>query len=242
MSGYVLQFGPVLARSGELLGGAGRTLLLTAVTAGLALAIGLLLGFLRGGMKGANRPIAIYVGIIRNTPLLVQIFFLFFGLASIGIKLTSWQAAVLALAIYGGAYMTEIVRSGIDAVARGQIEAGESLGLSRGEIFRHIVFGQAMETVYTALVSQVVIILMVTSLVSVISAPELTHAANGIVTDTFRNFEVYIVTTGIYLVLVACTRIFFALLGLAIFPRRRLRLAAALSRFAPLPVARKTVA
>jgi polar amino acid transport system permease protein len=149
------------------------------------------------------------VEFVRNTPLLIQIFIIFFGLPNMGLRLSADQAAVVALVFNFGAYATEIVRAGIEAVPRGQIEAAQSIGLTRFEIFRHVVILPALERVYPALVSQFTLLMLGSSIVSAIGANELTSAANSIQSRNFRSFEVYTIATVLYL-------------GLAIlFPRRR---------------------
>jgi altronate dehydratase/ABC-type amino acid transport system permease subunit len=123
--------------------------------------------------------------------LLVQIFLVYFGLASIGLKVPAFIAAVLALVINVGAYTTEIMRAGIESIHKGQIEAAECLALSRAQIYWHVILRPAMERVYPALTSQFVLLMLATSITSQISAEELTAIANRVQSDTFRSFETY---------------------------------------------------
>jgi polar amino acid transport system permease protein len=169
-----------------------------------------------------------YVEFIRNTPFLVQLFLLFFGLPSLGIELTPELAAQLGLIINLGAYATEIFRAGIEAVQRGQVEAGIALGLSRVQVFRHVILGQALQIVWPALTSQFVLLMLASSIVSQISADELTAAAYFVQNESFRAFEVYLFVTVAYLVLALAYRAVFWAVALAAFPRRRAALLAGL--------------
>jgi polar amino acid transport system permease protein len=145
--------------------------------------------------------VSIYVEAIRNTPFLIQIFFIYFGLPAVGISFDPNPAALLALVVNVGAYGTEIIRAGIEAIQRGQIEAGVALGLNRYQIFRYIVLKPALRTVYPALTSQFIFLMLTSSVVSVISATDLAAAGNDVNSQTFASFETYIVVTAMYLVM-----------------------------------------
>ncbi|NEP16217.1 MAG: amino acid ABC transporter permease [Leptolyngbya sp. SIO4C1] len=147
-----------------------------------------------------------YVEFFRNTPFLIQLFFFFFGLPSVGVRMTPFQAAVLALAINFGAYLTEIIRAGVEGIDKGQIEAGMSLGFKKYQIFRHIVLMPALGKIYPALVSQVVIAVLFSSVVSQISAEELTFVGNYLQSRTFRSFEIYLAVSLLYVALVWCIK------------------------------------
>lgn len=182
-------------------------LLLTLQIVAVAISIGLILGILGAlGRTSENRVlngIAIaYVEFFRNTPFLIQLFFFFFGLPGLGIRMTSWQAAVLALAVNFGAYATEIVRAGIEGIDKGQVEAGKALGFKPMQVFRHVVLIPALGNIYPALVSQIVIAVLFSSVVSQISAEELTFAGNYLQSRTFRSFEIYLAISVIYIGLV----------------------------------------
>jgi polar amino acid transport system permease protein len=153
------------------------------------------------GRRWAAAIVSAYVELIRNTPLLIQAFFVFFGLPAAGLRLSPDTAALITLTVNVGAYATEIVRAGLESVSRGQIEAGMALGLRPLQIFRKIVLFQALKAVFPALSSQFILIMLGSSIMSTISAEELTAAANNIQSRTFRSFEVYTVATGIYLAL-----------------------------------------
>lgn len=217
-----LDFPAVLERWPSFLAGAALTLEL----AGFATVLGALLGTLAAVGRGArSAPIAavckVYVETIRNTPLLVQIFLVYFGLASLGLKFSAFSVAVAALTINVGAYTAEIMRAGFEAIPRGQIEAAEGLALSRLQIYWHIILLPAVERVYPALTSQFVLLMLASSVCSQISAEELTAVANYIQSDTYRAFETYIVVAVLYVVLSLVMRAGFWGLGLVLFPRRR---------------------
>ncbi|GJD53764.1 Octopine transport system permease protein OccM [Methylobacterium crusticola] len=217
-----LDFGAVLERWPSLLEGALLTLQLAVIATLVGGAIGGLAAVGRRSRSAAvSRLCEVYVEAIRNTPLLVQIFLVYFGLASLGFRFSAFAVAALALTINVGAYTSEIVRAGLDAIPRGQIEAAEGLALSRAQIYRHVVLLPAIERVYPALTSQFVLLMLASSVTSQISAEELTAVANYIQSDTYRAFETYIVVAVIYLVLSLVMRAGFWGLGLVLFPRRR---------------------
>jgi polar amino acid transport system permease protein len=131
----------------------------------------------------------------------VQIFFIFFALPQIGIKLNPTVTAIIALALNGGAYAIEIIRGGVDSIPKGQVEAGLALGLHRAQIFRHIILKPALRAVYPSLTSQFIMLTLTTSVCTSIAAYELTSVAQQIEADTFRSFEVYFSITLLYLVI-----------------------------------------
>jgi polar amino acid transport system permease protein len=220
--GIELDFSVVLARWPSFLDGA----ILTLELACLATVLGAVLGTLVAVGRGSHsRPVSaackIYVEAIRNTPLLVQIFLVYFGLASIGLKLAAFTVAVTALTINVGAYTAEIMRAGFEAIPRGQIEAAEGLALSRFQVYWHIILLPAVERVYPSLTSQFVLLMLASSVCSQISAEELTAVANYIQSDTYRAFETYIIVAVLYILLSLVMRTGFWGLGLVLFPRRR---------------------
>ena len=206
---YVFQFGTVLDHAPLLLYGAWSTIWMTAFGTVGGLFIAIICVFLGAtGSKSVRLLVESYVEIIRNTPFLVQLFVLYFSLPALGIRLNADQAAVIGLSVSFGGYATEILRSGIEAVSRGQIEAGRSLGLHRIMIFRHIVMPQAIKIIYPALSSQITILLLGSSVVSAISATELTAISNSLQSQTFRSFEFYFVAAGMYLIMSALLKLF----------------------------------
>ena len=199
---YGLDFSWLLEALADLVRGAGATLLLIFV-GGIAGCFLSILG--AAGRRSGNRAlhflIGAYVELIRNTPFLVQLFFIFFGLPSVGIRLDPIVAAMLAMTINLAAYGTEIVGAGLDAVPVGQSEAGSALGLRPRQIFIRIVLPQALRVIFPALTSQVVIMMLESAAVSQIAVPELTYQADMLQSRTFRSFETYLVVAFIYLAL-----------------------------------------
>jgi polar amino acid transport system permease protein len=153
-----------------------------------------------------RRLVKAWIEIFRNTPLLVQLFIVYFGLPQLGLRLDANTAALIGLSLYLGAFSTEIIRAGIESVPRGQIEAGHALGLRQRQIFRFIILVPAMRAVFPALGTQFILIMLATSVVSTISADELASIANGLQTETFRPFEVYLAVSLIYLVMALVLR------------------------------------
>ena len=154
-----------------------------------------------GGPRPLRWLVAAYVEVIRNTPFLVQVFVIFFGLPALGIRLDTEVAAVIAMVLNGSAYTIEIVRAGIESIGHGQTEAARALGLHRLQAFRLIILPQALQAVLPPLGSQFILLMLNSSILSVISADELTSAAQDIQSRTFRSFEAYIVATAIYFAL-----------------------------------------
>ncbi|MCZ4093751.1 amino acid ABC transporter permease [Sinorhizobium psoraleae] len=209
---YEFNFTPVLASFDQLLVGAWLTVRLScaAMLIGLVVSIACAWGK-TSGPKILRTVIDGYIEIIRNTPFLVQIFFIFFGMPSLGLRLSPNSAALLALVVNFGAYGTEIIRAGIESIHKGQVEAGWALGLSRAQIFRYVIMKPALRTVYPALTSQFIYLMLNTSVVSVISADDLAAAGNDLQSATFASFEVYIAVTLIYLALsVGFSALFYA--------------------------------
>jgi polar amino acid transport system permease protein len=153
------------------------------------------------------------VELIRNTPFIVQLFFIFFGLPSLGFRLNEWEAAVLAMVINLGAYSTEIIRAGIQAIPHGQLEAAAALAMSRFESFCYVVLRPALAKVWPALSSQIIIVMLGSAVCSQISTEELSFAANFIQSRNFRAFETYLLTTALYLVMAILVRQLLAWIG-----------------------------
>ncbi|WP_027134680.1 amino acid ABC transporter permease [Geminicoccus roseus] len=221
---YNFKFEALLRYSDEIVAGVGLTLQLSAATMVLGLAIGILVAAASIGPAGPLRSLArAYVEAIRNTPLLIQLFIVFFGMPSIGIKLSANQSALIALSVNLGAYSAEIIRAGIESIRHGQVEAGRSLGLTAWQTFRHVVLFQALKAIYPALASQFVLLMLTTSIVSSIGATELFHQAAFIESRTYRSFETYTLITAVYLLLTLAFRGLFAAIYHLVFVRRPAR-------------------
>ncbi|MBT9596783.1 MAG: amino acid ABC transporter permease [Vitreoscilla sp.] len=202
-----LDFGAVLAEWPLLLRGAAFTLGLTAVSAVLGLVLGVACAWARAWGPAPLRWLtAGYVELIRNTPFIVQLFFVFFGLPSLGLRLSPELASVIAMVINLGAYAAEIARAGIEGTPKGQVEAGRSLALTEAQVFLRVVLPPSLGRVWPAMVSQIVIVMLGSAVCGQIAAAELSYQANLIHSRNFRAFEATIVATLIYLSLAILLR------------------------------------
>ncbi len=200
-------FGAVLAEWPLLLRGVAWTIGLTAVGTVLGMAVGTFCAWARsGGPRWLRLVVGTYVELIRNTPFIVQLFLIFFGLPAAGVKLCPEVASVIAMVSNLGAYSTEIIRAGIEATPKGQIEAAVSLALSKAQVFLRVVLPPALKKVWPAMVSQIVIVMLGSAVCGQISTEELSYAANLIQSRNFRAFEAFIVATLIYLALSVALR------------------------------------
>lgn len=218
---YHFEFGAILEYVPVLVKGIAITGELIAIGAVVGVGLGIVCAWVRTfGPKWLRPPVSAYVELIRNTPFLVQLFFIFFGLPSLGIKLTEMQGAIIAMVVNLGAYSTEIIRAGIQATPRGVIEAGASLAMTRLQIFRYVILKPALQRIWPALSSQIVIVMLGSAVCSQIAVEELTFAANFIQSRNFRAFETYFVVTGIYLLLAILLRQVLRSLGWWLFPKK----------------------
>ena len=219
---YVFQFGIVLDQFHRMLEGAWLTVQLSVGALVLGLAVAATGAFvLTAGPKPLRAPVTAYVEAIRNTPLLIQLYVIFFALPGLGVRLDANHAALAALVINFGAYATEILRAGVQSVPVGQIEAGRALNLTRFQIYRFVVLFPAVKAVFPALASQFVLLMLGSSVVSAISASELTAISNTLQSTTFRAFEVFIIASLIYLAIAAAFRGAFAAIYWVVFVRGR---------------------
>jgi polar amino acid transport system permease protein len=215
---YHLHFEALLPYWRVLVDGLIFTIILTIVSTVAGIAVGTAGASARTfGPNWLGRIVVCYVELIRNTPFIVQLFFIFFGLPALGVRLNEATAAFLAMTINLGAYSTEIIRAGIEAVPKGHLEAGVSLAMSKWEVLRYIVLKQAFRKIYPALSSQIIIVMLGSAVVSQISAQDLTYAANFVASRNFRNFEVYILVAVIYLLLAVAMRALLRGLGRYLF-------------------------
>jgi len=193
-------FPAVLAEWPLLVKGVGATLVLTAISASVGVTLGVACAWARVHGPAWLKPIVgAYVELIRNTPFIVQLFFLFFGLPGIGVRLSPELASVLAMVVNLGAYAAEIVRAGIATTPKGQIEAAQSLALTEMQVFTRVVLPPALKRVWPALVSQIIIVMLGSAVCGQISVPELQQAVNLISSRNFRSFEAYFIGTLLYL-------------------------------------------
>lgn len=203
-----LDFWAVLAEWPLLLTGVAWTLALTAAAVLVGTSLGIGCAWVRARGFGATAAPAWlravvngYVELIRNTPFIVQLFFIFFGLPAAGFKLSAETASFIAMVINLGAYAAEIIRAGLEATPKGQIEAAVSLALNRLQTFSRVVLPPALKKVWPSLVSQIVIVMLGSSVCGQISTQELSYAADLIQSRNFRSFEAFIVVGAIYLLL-----------------------------------------
>lgn len=186
-----------------LIAGAGVTIEITAISVGLGFILGLVVSVCRlSGWKILKAVAVCYVNILRGTPLLVQIFLIYFALPMlIGQRINPFLAAVAACSINSGAYVSEIFRAGIQAVDRGQMEACRSLGLSWMQTMWYIILPQAFRKVIPPLGNEFISMTKETSLVSVIGFEELTRRGQLIIAKTYGSFEIWLTVAAIYLVM-----------------------------------------
>lgn len=216
-----MTFAPVLNRLPELLDGAVDTIVLSGQSIAIGLTIGLTVALLRvNGPRWVNVAGSVYVEAFRNTPLLVQLFLLFFGLPFAGIRLSADHAAIIAVSLNLGAYSTEIFRAGLLAIPKTQIEAGLALGMSRLQVMRYVIIVPALRIIYPALTGQLTLTLLGTSLVSAISATDLTLAGSMIESQTFRSLETFLLVAALYIAMTFAFRLLYWLIGLWLFRRR----------------------
>ena len=204
---YTFPFDQVLAAWPQLLQGTWVTIQLSF----LAMAIGLVVAIICAwGKTSGPAPLRFvinaYIELIRNTPFLVQLFFFFFALPAIGLRWSPQTAALVAMVVNLGAYATEIIRAGIEATPRGQVEAAMSLALSRAQTFIRVILPPALKKVWPAMVSQIIIVMLGSAVCGQISTPELSYAANLIQSRNFRAFEAFLIATALYLCLAIALR------------------------------------
>ena len=220
---YTLQWGQVLPYFGYLLGGAIVSLELA------------LLGFVGGFVIGLGNAAAMhflprslgrvargYVIFFLNTPLLVQIFFIFFGLPEAGILIGPFTAVLIGIALNEGAYLTETLRGGFNSVPQAELDAAETLGMSRGQMLQYVILPQVCRAVYPALSNQYILVTMTTSIASIFGIEELTGRAYNVNAITFRSFEIFSLAAVDYVGLTIVASALLALAGRTLF-RLRMR-------------------
>ena len=209
-----LDFSVVTNAWQTLLWGALGTMFLALCGMALAMVIGVGgVAILRSQARIPSFLVNAFIEIIRNTPFLVQIFFVFFALPLAGIRLNPTMTAIIALGLNGGAYAIEIIRGGVESIPRGQTEAGLALGLHKGEVFRLIVLKPALRAIYPSLSSQFILLTLTTSICTSISAFDLTSVGQRIEAETFRSIEVYFTLTLIYLAISLVTMWLLSAIG-----------------------------
>jgi len=215
LTAYGFEWAAIARGLPYLLEGAGLTVVISSVAMVLALVLGLALAAIsQAPGPVARRLVAAYVEVFRNTPLLIQIFIVYFGLPQLGVKLSPFLSGLAALVLYAAAYNTEIFRAGLEAVPHGQFEAARSAGLGELQILRYVIMPQAVRICFPALGNNLVSLVKNSSLVSTIGMVELMFVANDISFNNFRTFEIYGTAAVMYVVIVvALTRLLRAAEG-----------------------------
>ncbi|QIE28363.1 putative glutamine ABC transporter permease protein GlnM (plasmid) [Caballeronia sp. SBC1] len=202
-----LDFSPVWASWEALATGAATTIEVTACSLVLGCVLGLLVGI--GRLAPQRRVVygicTAYLTFIRGTPLLVQLFILFFGLPQFGIMLPAFACGVLGLGVYSGAYVSEIVRGSIQSMDRGQMEAARSLGMPYRMAMRKVILPQAFVRMIPPLGNEFIALIKNSALVSLLTINDLMHEGEKIISVSYRSLEVYIVIAFIYLILTSAT-------------------------------------
>ena len=202
-----LDFTPVWQGLPQLVHGAVVTIEITAASLLLGCVLGLLIGVTRldSSKKLVYGLATGYVTFIRGTPLLVQLFLLFFGLPQFNILLPAFACGVLGLGIYSGAYVSEIVRGAIQSIDRGQMEAARSLGMSYGQAMRIIILPQAVVRMIPPLGNEFIALIKNSALVSLLTITDLMHEGQKIISVSYRSLEVYLAIAFVYLILTSVT-------------------------------------
>ncbi len=195
-----MTFDPALlvAYAPRLLVGLGWTAALCLAALAIAVPWGFLLALLRRVHWSAARCVDVYVSLLRGTPLLIQLFLVYYGGPQLGLVLSAAQVGLIGLALYGGAYYAEIVRAGLDAVPRGQVEAARALGLSWGQALRRIQLPQLLALALPPATGQAIVLLKESAVLSVITVPELTFQTTRMVTETLAVVEPYFALALLY--------------------------------------------
>jgi polar amino acid transport system permease protein len=212
------QWRTVLEYLPEFLRGMGLTLWITVLAFALALVCALASALARNSRVAALRLIAgAYVEVVRNTPVLLQIFVVFFAFPSVGVRLDAVTAGVVAIGVNVGAYLSEVFRAGISSVPRAQREAAQVLGLSARRTFISVIAPQALRNVYPATVNNLIQVLLGTSLLTAIAVPELTGVATVVNARTLLFVQVFAIALVLYLLLSNVLSLVAGLIGRAVF-------------------------
>jgi polar amino acid transport system permease protein len=216
---YTFQFGVALDRLPELLEGAVLTLQLGILTFWGAALIGLAGAAAKTyGGAIARRLASAYVVLFTNTPALIQIYFLYFGLPELGVRLSSYTCVLIGLTLNAGAYLTEIMRAGFISTRRAELEAAEVLGFSRWQQIRYVIVPHIARAIYPALANFfIVIMVMGTSIGAIFGVNELTGQAINISTENYRWLEMFLLVAAIYIVLTFIASLSLALVGRVAF-------------------------
>lgn len=197
-----LYFKDVIPYLNDMFTGLGYSVLLTVISMALGMVVGIA-AYL--GKSSSHKCVSAvskgYIELIRNTPMLVQLYILYFGLPEIGVDLSPLTASVIAMVINGGAYIAEIMRSGFQSIPYGLQEAGMALGMTPRQIFMNIRLKLALKNAFPALINQFILLFLFSSVTSAISMPELTYITFNLQSSTARVFEVLLISGSMYYVI-----------------------------------------
>lgn len=221
---YVLHYGQIAGSLPYLVGGAAVSLELSllAFAAGSVIGLGGALARTRGGPV-VSRLVRGYVVFFTNTPQLIQIYVIFYGLPDFGILLEPFPAVLLGMVLNAGAYLTEILRAGLATVHPQELDAAETLGMTRPQVLRHVVVPHLFRVLLPPLSNHFILMMLGTSMAAVFGVEELTGRAFNVNSTTFRSIEVFTATAGIYVALSFGLTILLALVGRSLF-RARIRI------------------
>lgn len=211
---YTFQFGVVLARWPEFLQGALITIELALAGFWFGVPFGLFFAWVRtSGPTWAKRIVGAYVVFITNIPVLIQVWFLYFGLPDLGIVLNKYTCVIMALVVATSAYSCEIMRAGFLSVHRAEIEAAETLGFSRLHTVWYVVVPHIVRTIYPALANYFIVMTLSTSMAMIVGINELTGAALYIASENYRNLESVTVAAVLYILITFAMSLSLALVG-----------------------------
>ena len=215
---YTFQFGVALDRLPDLLPGAWLSLEIALLSFWGGALLGLLLAsFKTYGGSITRRCADVYVTFFTNTPALIQIYFIFWGLPDIGIVLSAFTSVVIGLTLNTGAYLCEIMRGGFLSVRHTEMEAAATLGFSRWQQVRYVIVPHIAKTIYPALANYAVVLTLGTSMAMIFGVEELTGRAFNLASENYRHLEMFTVVAGIYVVLTLVVSLGLALAGRKVF-------------------------
>jgi His/Glu/Gln/Arg/opine family amino acid ABC transporter permease subunit len=195
---YSFHFGPIWDNLDRLLSGLALGLGLAIVSIAIGAVLGLVFAFASGGVRPLRIAVAAYVTLIRNTPILIIVLIVYFGLPKLGIRLGKIESFILSLSLYATAYLTEVFRAGLVSVPPGVIDAARAIGLHRFQVARFVIFPILLRNALPALGSTFISLFKDTSIAATIAIPELTFEARKINVETFRVIETWLVATVLY--------------------------------------------
>lgn len=212
--GFITKYVPLYIEAAKL------TLRLGVIGILLSLAVGLFCSMaLYYRVPALRRIVSVYIELSRNTPLLVQLFFLYFGLPKIGVRISSEACAIIGLAFLGGSYMAEAFRSGLEAIEKSQMESALSIGLTHSQVMRYVIFPQALAISVPGLCANMIFLIKETSVFSVVALPDLMYVAKDLIGLYYKTDEALLMLVIAYLILLLPISILAAVL------ERRLRYA-----------------